>query len=44
MEAVSILGKHGGQYQWKFGDWTFTPIEVRSNLTLPAQDVIWCSW
>jgi hypothetical protein len=27
-EAVSILREHGGEYLWKFGDWTFTPIEV----------------
>ena len=27
-EAVSILRQHGGEYAWKFGDWTFTPIEV----------------
>jgi len=26
-EAVSIL-RDGGEYLWKFGDWTFTPIEV----------------
>lgn len=27
-EAVSILRELGGEYLWKFGDWTFTPIEV----------------
>lgn len=27
-EAVSILREHGSEYLWKFGDWTFTPIEV----------------
>jgi hypothetical protein len=27
-EAVSILREHGGEYLWKFGDWTFTPIEI----------------
>ena len=27
-DAVSILREHGGEYLWKFGDWTFTPIEV----------------
>ena len=27
-DAVSILRKHGGEYLWKFGNWTFTPIEV----------------
>lgn len=27
-EAVSILREYGGEYLWKFGDWTFTPIEV----------------
>ncbi len=27
-EAVSILRAQGGEYLWKFGDWTFTPIEV----------------
>jgi hypothetical protein len=26
-EAVSILREHG-EHLWKFGDWTFTPIEV----------------
>lgn len=26
-EAISILREHG-EYLWKFGDWTFTPIEV----------------
>lgn len=26
--AVSILREHGGEYLWKFGDWTFTPIDV----------------
>ncbi len=25
-EAISILREHG-EYLWKFGDWTFTPIE-----------------
>jgi hypothetical protein len=27
-EAISILREEGGRYLWKFGDWTFTPIEV----------------
>jgi hypothetical protein len=27
-QAVSILREHGGEFIWKFGDWTFTPIEI----------------
>ena len=27
-QAVSILREHGGEFIWRFGDWTFTPIEI----------------
>jgi len=27
-QAVSILREHGGEFIWKLGDWTFTPIEI----------------
>lgn len=27
-QAVSILREHDGEFIWKFGDWTFTPIEI----------------
>lgn len=27
-DAVSILRDHGSEYLWKFGAWTFVPIEV----------------
>jgi hypothetical protein len=27
-QAVSILREHGGEFIWRFGAWTFTPIEI----------------
>jgi hypothetical protein len=30
-EAVSILREYGGEYLWKFGDWTFTQTKSDRN-------------